>query len=66
MVAEKLSCGVGHVGHVNGDRADEPTIGDIGVFINAKFNAVTSDGIIGCTPEGDVDLSGQPVRIATT
>jgi hypothetical protein len=60
LVVEKLSCCVGRVGDVNNDGADEPTIGDVSVLINAKYIAGTCDGIVSCLTEADANLSGQP------
>ncbi len=51
-------CCVGRVGDANGDGADEPTIGDVSVMIDAKFISGLCDGILGCPTEADINQSG--------
>ena len=51
-------CCVGRVGDANGDGADEPTIGDVSVLIDAKFITGRCAGIIDCTAEADINQSG--------
>ena len=50
-------CCVEHVGDVNGQGGDEPTIGDVSVLIDALF--ITGDWtILPCPAEADVNQSG--------
>jgi hypothetical protein len=51
-------CCIGRVGDANGSGDDEPTIGDVSVLIDAKFIAVSCDGLIECLTEGDINQSG--------
>ena len=51
-------CCVGYVGDANGSGDPEPTIGDISAMIDAKFIAVSCDGLITCFSEADVNQSG--------
>lgn len=52
------SCCVGRVGDANGSGADEPTIGDISVMIDAKFITGSCVGILPCIEEADINQSG--------
>ena len=60
LIVEKTGCCAGRVGDVNGDGADEPTIGDVSALIDAKLVSGTCDGIITCLQEADVNRSGRP------
>jgi hypothetical protein len=52
-------CCVGRVGDANNSGADEPTIGDVSVLIDALF--IGGDwGIITCLAEADINQSGGP------
>ena len=51
-------CCIGYVGDANGSGDPEPTIGDISTMIDAKFIAVSCDGLITCFSEADVNQSG--------
>ncbi len=51
-------CCIGIVGNANLDPAEQVTIGDISVMIDAKFITGTCDGILHCLTEADVNLTG--------
>ena len=51
-------CCYGRVGDANGSGAEEPTIGDISVLIDARFISVSCDGLIDCFAEADINGSG--------
>lgn len=53
-------CCLGRVGDANGQAGDEPTIGDVGAVIDAKFISGTCGGVIPCLAEADVNQSGGP------
>jgi hypothetical protein len=54
---ETTSCCVGRVGDANGQGGDEPTIGDIGVLVDALFISASPD-VLPCLAEADVNQSG--------
>jgi len=51
-------CCIDRVGDADGIGGDEPTIGDVMVMIDAKYNSGTCVGVIACLSEADVDQSG--------
>lgn len=55
------SCCQIRVGDANSSGADEPTIGDISVMIDAKFITGTCAGILNCLDEADINQSGAGV-----
>jgi hypothetical protein len=57
-VRTKTSCCVGRVGDANGSGADEPTISDISVGIDALFINGWANSIIVCLEEADINQSG--------
>jgi len=53
-----VNCCSGRVGDANSASGDEPTIGDVGVLIDAKFISGSCEAVISCLAEADVNQSG--------
>jgi hypothetical protein len=52
------TCCVGRVGDANLSGDDEPTVGDIGLLIDAKFISGNCTGVLQCLTEADINQSG--------
>lgn len=59
LIPDDAPCCEGRVGDANGSGDDEPTLGDIGVLIQAMFLSGSPDPI-SCMAEADVNQSGGP------
>jgi hypothetical protein len=56
-------CCIGRVGDVNGQGGDEPTIGDVGALLDAKFLAGTCVSIVNCLAEADINRSASETPV---